>query len=373
MEYARFYRPDRARLDAARARQAAVFNHEKPDTLPIFLNAPLTDEQEGLPDPDFQEAFYDVEMMFCQQLRMAIETLNSGSDSVPSIRANTGTGTALSCLGLEQEIFPDKMPWLKRHMTKNEISALEPDDIKIQGTMERVLEYMKLFKECLSEVGLDDALPLYVPDQQGPFDLAHMLMGDEIFLAIYDDPPFVRHLMEICLELGIRVTRWAKEISGEAETECYHSNWFYSNNLGLRICEDTSVMIGEEHMREFVIPYTARLAREFGGAWVHYCGRNDTLTRLCCELPEIRAINFGIIPGKEHEHHFETEMELCQETGTVSITNWPRRDNESGKEYLDRMHGWAKTNCIIPIAGAALGENGFASTIEACDYWYALG
>ena len=101
--------------------------------------------------------------------------------------------------------------------------------------------------------------------------------------------------------------------------------------MGIRICEDTTAIIGADSIEEFAMPYTQRLARHFGGGWVHYCGRNDNLTEAVCRIPEIRAINFGHIPGHEHDHIFEEDMARCLKYGKVYNGDWPRRPEESGR------------------------------------------
>jgi hypothetical protein len=142
--------------------------------------------------------------------------------------------------------------------------------------------------------------------------------------------------------------------------------------MGIRICEDTTALISPEAMQEFAMPYTRRLAQHFGGAWVHYCGRNDHLTQFICDMPEIRAINFGHVPGQEHDHPFEADMQRCAETGTVYFGDWPRFDDESGKEFLKRMYAWSEQGALIPHAGAALeGPHPMPSPEAVLDYWYS--
>ena len=356
---------DHQRINLAKRRQAAVWRGEKPDKFPLLFNAPLTNEQEQIPAPNFQEAFYDPSLMLCSQVRIACQAANSKSDAVPSIRANLGTGTILSCLGLEQNIFPDKMPWLKTHLTKDQIAKLEPNDIEIKGTFERGLNYMRYFQEIMGET-----VAIYCMDTQGPFDLAHLMMGDDLFYTLYDDPPLVHHLMNICLELGIKTHTWMKEIIGEPGDHLYHSNAIYAENIGIRICEDTTSIISPDAIHEFAMPYTRKLAQHFGGAWAHYCGRNDCLTDALCEIPEIQGINFG---GGGQPHNFPEDMQRCLKSSTISYQAWPRFKDESGKEYLNRLYKWSAQGCLIPSGTYALGEdNGFQTIQEALDYWYSL-
>lgn len=370
---------DFERIELAKKRQTAVWRGEKPDAWPIFLSAPLTAEQREIPSPNLREAFYDADLMLCSQVRGACGTFNARSDSVPSIRANFGTGVTLACLGLQQEIFSDKMPWLQQHLTRDEVAKLEPDDIKIQGDFERALEFMRRFIEILG-----DSLPVYCLDTQGPLDLAHLILGDDIFLAFYDDPSFSHHLMEIALEVGIRTHTWLKEVTGEPLIEQHHGG-LYAQNMGVRICEDTSAIIGPELIEKFVMPYTQRLAQHFGGAWIHYCGRNDHLTEAVCRIPEIRAVNFGHIPGHEHLHIVEEDMERFAEYGKVYHGNFPRFENESGRDYLRRMHVWSSQGLMMLHGNAAIAPVSadeqsdlpdsadlFPDVQSALDFWYNL-
>lgn len=362
------YRPDAERIRLAMRRQAAVFRGERPDQWPVLINGPLTPDQERIPNPNLKEQFHDADLMLCAQMRMACAAYTAGSDMAPSIRVNHGTGICLACVGLGQEVFEDKMPWLKRHLTRAEIANLTPDDIIIQGDFERSLKFMRRYQEVVG-----DRVPVYCLDTQGPFDLAHLMYGDEIFYAVLDDPPFVHHLMRLALELGIRAHRWCKEIAGEPANRHHHSCSLYAENMGIRICEDSTTIVGHQVIDEFCIPYTRKLAQAFGGAWVHYCGRNDYLADAICAIPEVRAVNFGHIPGHEQDYSFEAEMERCRKAHKVCFGIWPRQPGESGRQYLDRMFAGARQGCLVPWVDPALSPpDGCASAAEALAYWRQL-
>ena len=359
---------DPARVERAGRRQASAWRGDTPDVPPIIFHAPLTDAQEAIPNPDFAEAIADPDLMLCGQVRMACASANSRSDAVPSARGNYGTGVLLSCLGLEQEVFNDKMPWLKEHLTPEQAGDLTPDDIAIGGMFERGLRYMERHVAVMG-----NHLPLYCMDTQGPFDLAHLLLGDEVFYLMHDNPDLLHRILDLCVELGIRTHTLMKELSGELPGAMCHSNAVYTENAGVRICEDSTVLIAPDAIREFALPYTQRLAKHFGGGWIHYCGRNDSLTELLCALDEIKGINFGHVPGREHDHVFEDDMERCLATGTIYSGIWPRRPAESGPDYLRRMHEWASRGCLTPWANPALhGPESFSCVAEAIDFWHSL-
>ncbi len=367
-ELPKLYNPNMQRIDLARKRQAAVYAGETPDAWPIVFRVALTEEQERIPDGNIKECFYNDELMLCSQLREAARLANSNSDGVPSIRANLGTGICLSLVGLQQMVFPDKMPWLQEHMTREQAGKLKPEDIKIQGDFARGLEQMKLFKDVMG-----DLLDVFCMDTQGPFDLAHLLIGDDVFMLMYDDPGLMHHIMEFCLEMGVKAHEWMKEVTGEPLTQVSHSNGLYGENMGIRICEDTTALLRRDTIDEFALPYTSRLAEHFGGAWIHYCGRNDGLTAALCECEHVRAINFGHIPGHVHDHPFADDMELISSKGKVYWGSWPRFPEESGKAYLDRMHAWSSRGALVLESGnVALGEDGFETAKDALEYWYSL-
>jgi len=360
---------DYERIELAKKRQAAVWNNEIPDKYPIILGAPLTSRQEELlPNPNLKEAFYDSDLMLAGQLRGAFSIANSGSDGVPSIRANMGTGVLISCYGKNQLVFSDKMPWLKKHLTKEEVIKIEPGDFNIEGDFELGLQHMKKFNEVL-----DGVIPTYCLDTQGPLDIAHLLLGDDLFMEFYDDPKFVHHLMEISLELIIKCTEIVKELSGEASGEIVHSNSLYADNMGIRICEDTTAIISPDAMDEFALPYTERLVSHFDGAWIHYCGRHDHLTKRICEIPDVRGINFGHIPNHEQDHVFEQDMKVVKDGGKVYYGNWPFKPGENRENYMKRLFEWASQGALIPMVHGIVNKwDGFATAEEALDCWYGM-
>lgn len=367
---ARLYQVSAEREARARQRQLALWRHERPDVAPIIYPGTLTpDQKASFPSPDYLEAIRDPALMLSQQLMAAQALANGNSDGIPSIRANFGTGITLACLGLEQQYFTDKMPWLQQHMTKEQASRLTLDDIQIRGSFATALETIRRFREWMG-----DRVGIYCLDTQGPFDLAHLLLGDEIFTEIYDDPDFVHHVLEICLELGTRTHRWAKEAAGEVETAHVHSNWLAADTMGIRICEDTSAVVGPDVQQEFALPYTRRLAQTFGGAWVHYCGRNDHLTRGILEIPEVRGINFGHIPGHEQDHDFHADMEAIARAGKIYVGNWPLLPGEKSDAYLKRLHRHARQGVLLPFVNADLTKDGrYPTQPAALSAWYDMG
>lgn len=360
---------DYKHIQESRERQCRAWRGERLDVPLLFVYDKLTTRQEAIPAYDFEQVFNDKSKMLCNEGRAACMAGNARSDAVPSIRPNLGSGCLLACLGLEQEVFPGMMPWLKQHFTKEQIYRLGPDDIQPRGTFARGLEMIHYFREVMG-----DTLPLYVMDTQGPFDLAHLMMGDDIFLELYDDPAFMHHLMGLCLELSSRAHRWMKEAMGEPLTALHHHNKVYSDSFGIRICEDTSALLGEDQIREFALPYSIRLAREFGGAFVHYCGYNEALTNAILEQPEFKALNFGHIPGHEQDIDFVAMMEKFAKARKVNFNNWPRLDGETVEDYIRRLHRFASQGVLAPIVELSedMARVGLGTAPDLIGFWRTL-
>lgn len=139
-----------------------------------------------------------------------------------------------------------------------------------------------------------------------------------------------------------------KEAIGEPAISLHHGNVLYSDSFGIRICEDTTVLLNQDCIEEFAIAYSRKLAGEFGGAWVHYCGYNEHLTDSILSYPEFKVLNFGHIPGHEHEIDFYHNMDKFQKSGKINFNGWPKFPEESQEEYLLRLHKFSAKGILAP-------------------------
>lgn len=314
-------------VERGKTRFEQLFSADGPDYLPIVFagNVP---ELAGLPRFELGESFYDQDKMAVEQLKGAMAAINSGSDTQPAIRANTGTGTVASIFGLKQQILPNDMPWLKEHLSKEQIAKLEPaEDVSDVELMIHIKKIIEFYKTHLPE------LPIYVFDTQGPFDIAHLVRGDEIFYDFHDDPSFLHHLMDLCTWAYIRATEFAKELIGEPMDRAYHSG-IYLSAAGVRICEDTTTLIGRGELEEFILPYTNRAMEHFGGGFIHYCGKNDHLLDLIIDqMPACKYVNFG----NPDMHDMVAVIRRLARAGKVYYGGLHRQDNETLEDHFRRL------------------------------------
>jgi len=226
-----------------------------------------------LPSYDLSEIHWDNEKMLVSQLKGAVGVALSGSDGVPSVRANMGCGLIGGLFGLEQRVFPDKMPWLLERLSKEQILALRPGEFTVTDEYRQALAHMRYMKDMLRGTGIE----VYPIDLQGPVDSAHLLYGDGFFYALYDDPAFVNHLLDLVHAALVRLMQDCFDIMQPEGFAPHYNGLVLPVTAPLKISEDTSTLLGRAHIHAYCVPRIRALLEHFGGGYVHYCGWNPHL------------------------------------------------------------------------------------------------
>ena len=190
------FKEAKKQIAEAERRQLAVWEgRDNLSDLPLLLMADTSlAHTKILTRSNHKEIHNDPEKMFINGLLDALSALSGGADAVPSIRANMGCSIFPSLLGVHPLLFEDKMPWVKSHLTREQISSLTPNDITVTDEFATALDHMSYINAQLA----GNPIRTYPLDLQGPFDTAHIVYGDAIFYDLYDDPAFVHHLMDLC-------------------------------------------------------------------------------------------------------------------------------------------------------------------------------
>jgi hypothetical protein len=353
---------DAERLALGKKRMAAIWRNADCDCIPLIY-ADAGASKNAPPFVDYREMFESPLKQFLFHVPALKSQSHVRSDAQLTVRANLGTGFVPTLAGLTEEVFPDKMPWLQEHLTRQEIEDFEmPEDISVCGLMPFAIQCYEFYREFLPP-----GIHSYMPDTQGPFDIAHQLRGDEIFLDIYDNPALLHHLMDISTELYIRATRKLKEVSGEAMDAAYHTCMYMAGG-GVRLCEDTTTLISRDAIQEFVLPYIKRALKEFGGGWVHYCGKNDHLFDLLLDVDDVRGINLG----NPEMHDFHEIMERILAKGKVYFGSVRNLEARSAREYFEFVLGALKGRKKGLIFVSSSDDANAGSNEAVTDLWYEL-
>jgi len=281
---------------------------------------------------NLKDQFYDKEKMLYEQLLEIDRCATAAFDASLCIRPNIGVILAPAVTGLKYEVFEDKYPWTVSHLSKNEIMKLCSPEPEKSELFQRTMEYIGYFRETIP-----DWIHIYLPDTQGPFDIAHLIYGNDIFYDVYDDSTFVHDLMSYSTELYISMSRKLKEAVGEPLDACFHGQsrgrGIYMANGGVRISEDTPTLLSPDQIDEFVIPYVEKAFAPFNGGFVHFCGKNEVLLEKFLQLEPVRAVNLG----QPEMYDFEQTMQMFIKYNKCFFAHWPKLQDETLGQYLQRM------------------------------------
>ncbi|MHB9025093.1 MAG: hypothetical protein ACYC7E_13130 [Armatimonadota bacterium] len=321
--------PDARVLADGRRRMADMWNNRPSDSLPIIFGVPAPPGVAGC--GDFRRHVEDGEQMLYDNIAGLVGLVLAGSDAQLAIRVNTGPGTLSTLAGCPQTLSDYSLPWTS-HLTRQEIDAFDPAsaDLGEAGLMPRIRELSAAFRAKLPE-----HIHLFCADTQGPFDLAHLLYGDELFYAVHDDPDFAHELLKKATELYIRATILIKDWAGEPLNGGYHFSYAL-DNCGVRTCEDTSTLLSPATIDEYVLPYQRQALEAFGGGYVHYCGNNDALYAAVLRNPAARGLNFG----NPERHDFSKVIPQLIEAGKCYLGPLPREEDEALEAYFRRVIGY---------------------------------
>jgi len=308
-------REQSGRYEKNARRQLAQWRGEKGVSC-ILLHASGLKETEKLPVYNQLEIHYDPEKMFVNELRSALSAALSKGDAVPSVRANVGCGALCTLYGgLKQTFFEDKMPWLLTHLSEEELGEITVSSLSESDEFKRGLEQMRYMKKMLEGTGVG----VYPMDLQGPIDMAHLLMGDAFFYALYDDPELVCKALDMALAACIYGMEKCFEIIEPKEYVCHYNNLVLPAETPLKISEDTSTLLNKNHLEQFMRPYTEKLLAHFGGGYIHYCGNNPYLLKMMPGLERSIGLNFG----NPERHDAKEVMDVLKNSGKCYYGAFP--------------------------------------------------
>ena len=283
---------------------------------------------------NYPRRFHSPQLMWETEYKRAQAVIGWPTDGIPTVRSNLGVIVVPAMAGQSFHTPEDSMPWPGEPMNPDQIRAMLHKDL----TESEVFRFAESFYKIHKESG-EQQIAAYIPDNQGVFDIAHLLYGDEIFLDILNDEEgnWVSELMEISLDLYIRTTKLFKEVLNEKFETMIHGHGteqgIFFPQAGTRISEDTAILLSPEIIEQSIIPYIIRSVQPFGGGFLHYCGYHPFLFDQLTALPEIKAIDLG----NPEKYNTRRLLERCAETGTVLYSRIAAEPSESWKEYIKRL------------------------------------
>ena len=192
-----------------------------------------------------------------------------------------GTGSLVPSFGIP--LNPDAGHSPACTITLDQALAQDPPCPETSGLIPGMRERPELIK---------DRTPAWFrigpPDMQGPYNIAHAVIGEDALIAPYTNPDGFHEFMG-------RVTRfWI-------ETHRSIAAWIGRDRLPpmeqsfVRIAECSCNLISRAMYREFVLPYDTRIGETFGPMQIHTCSGPHVFHETLDLLPDVRCSEAGFI------------------------------------------------------------------------------
>ena len=306
-----------------------------------------TGKMEAYDTVGYRDLFYNPDRMWESEIKRARPALDWPTDGIPCVRPNLGTIFVPTMAGLGYQIREGQMPWPGEHLDPEAIRAGGQVDLAGTELMQLATEFYRIHFDHNGE-----GIAAYHADTQGVFDIAHLLYGSAIFYDLADESKadWINELLDICLDLYIRASQHLKKLLGEESHSMVHghgnSQGAYFPQAGVRMAEDTPILISPAMIERVVLPSIQKAAEPFGGVFVHYCGGHKPLFQQLCGLECVRAIDLG------NPEMYDTRwlLELCAETGKVLYSGIGDEPDESWETYTRRVGNLVKetgARCIL--------------------------
>ena len=280
----------------------------------------------------YRERFERPDLMWEAEMRRARAVVDWPTDGIPTVRPNLGVIFIPAIAGTGYQVPEGAMPWPGDPLSREAIRASRSVDVANAPLMQRAREFY-----ALHAAHGETEIAAYHPDTQGVFDIAHLLAGEDIFLQLHDEPEWIQELMEASLEIYLRVTRELKASLGQTAGEMIHGHGtqqgIHFPHAGVRISEDTPTLLSPKMLAAVVLPFVARAAEPFGGAFVHYCGRHNAFFEQLCACPQVRAIDLG--NSEFYDLHWL--LARCAAGNKVLYSRIAAQPGEDWRAYVHRL------------------------------------
>uniref|UniRef100_A0A7V3YHU9 Uroporphyrinogen decarboxylase (URO-D) domain-containing protein n=1 Tax=Candidatus Caldatribacterium californiense TaxID=1454726 RepID=A0A7V3YHU9_9BACT len=251
---------------------------------PVFyIGSPARNAFQGNTLPSFEELL-NLELSRLMARRHILDF------DIPALRTDFGTGIFPSAFGCPLRYEEGRYPWSEPIIfdDPSAVYRLRKPSVT-DGLLGRVLEFTRFAVQRT-----EGKFPIKMTDLQGPLDIVYLLWeSNSFFLALFDAPQAVHHLLNIVTELLIEFVKAQKTHALGAEFIPCHLPHYIPWGEGICVSEDLLALLSPDLYREFALPYLNALSDEFGGIFIHSCGNFTQNLDVLCEVRGLKGVDFG--------------------------------------------------------------------------------
>lgn len=199
-----------------------------------------------------------------------------------SFGLGVGPGTLAASFGCYLD--PDTNYCPSTNITLDELIAKGVPDIENSGLFPVMLDKIELIRK-----NVPPSIRIGLPDMQGPFNIAHMAMGNDVFTDPIERPDDFRRGMEIITDFFLEAHRIFFRAIGVERLSKFKPSLY-------RIAECSVNMVSPETYREHILPHDLRVMNEWDCVAIHTCSGPHVFYETIRNLPKIITTEAGRIP-----------------------------------------------------------------------------
>ena len=249
----------------------------------------------------------------------------------PYVVVGVGPGSLIPSFGAELDPALDYTP--RGHKTADEIIAAGVPDPEKSGMMPRFLEDIDAIIAYTPEF-----FKIEKPDMQGPFNIAHAVLGDDAFILPYTEPEKFRDVMRIITEFYIRADSLFQERIGKQRRIAFPRH----RNI---LAECSCNLVSEDFYLEFVLEHDLEICKHYGETSIHPCSGPHVFYETIRNLPDVIYTEAGEMLAPMTAGCIKVEDALKEIGGRPIVLNIGQELPHSGEfEFIRKDFDLAKTN-----------------------------
>lgn len=217
----------------------------------------------------------------------------------PVLSACFGVPSVASAFGAQIDFGNPRNPGgVTGYQPLTSFDDFPPPDINTAGVWPRVKELIDYYK-----AHTPPEIKIGYPDLQGPINVAHTILGTELFYAMKLDPARLHHLLQMIADFLIQIHATLPVWIGADRMVPF---------IGAtrKISECSVNLITRESYREFGLPYDRQIAEFLGEIGIHTCGGRHVFEETLRGLPNVRYTEWCDVPSAfAPEIHLQDALE----------------------------------------------------------------
>jgi len=210
--------------------------------------------------------------------------------------SGSGTGTLVTLFGVPLDPALQNGPAYT--VSIDDVLSMGMPDVPNSGLMPEIHDRVNRLKDLVP-----DDFRISGPDMQGPFNIAHQLVGDEALLAPILGPGKFRRFMDLVTDVWL---------------EAYHviADWIGPGRASAeppRICECSVNLVSRQLYDEFILPCDLRVRETLGPLGIHTCSGPHVFHATLEGIPDVLYTEAGYVEAAEVTAGY-TPVEMALET-----------------------------------------------------------